>query len=190
MPPVPVGRAGPPSRWVLPQPARSSICSPGKPTISIPTAHLWRAFPAFMKDPKESTPKFPVSLPDASSGSANSIVLSYKSHQADTWHVWVHENGALMVYMSTGVFPRTPYVSRYPAVGQGSKTQLEPPLQCCWHPVMLQSCVPSPLPAAPSVTKPAALLSALPATGLCSSLSAHAQEYRDNCWDIYKYIYI
>lgn len=154
-------------------------------TISIATARLWRAFPALMENPKESTPKFPVYLPSISPGLTNSIILSYKSHQADTWQVWARENRTLMVHMSTGVFLCIPYVSRFPAVGQRSKTQLEPALQCCWRPGKLQSrFVPSSLPAASLRHKASSLAPCPPSgIGLCSSLSAYVQEFHDNCWD-------
>lgn len=44
----------------------------------------WPASPALMQDPKESTPKFAISLPNTAAGLTNSIVSPDKSCQADT----------------------------------------------------------------------------------------------------------
>lgn len=71
--------------------------------------------------------------------------------------------------MSTGIFLCISYVSRYSAVRQRSKTQLEPPLQCSWHLGMLQSLPEPPLPC--SQLAASSLAQGPPCgTGLCSSL--------------------
>lgn len=92
------------------------------------------------------------------------------------------------VYISTGIFLCISYVSRYPTVRQRSKTQLEPPLQCSWHLGMLQSLWEPPLLCS-QLTASSLAQSPHSGTGVCSSLSARVQEFHDNCWVIYIYIF-
>lgn len=173
--------------------------SKGHNTLPPPLPYLWPASPALMQHPKESAPKFRISLPNTSPGLTNSIILPYKSCQADTRQAlgkW--ELGPFGIYkhmrLSAYIIKKQIHGCRAEEWNAASITpaaRLAPgdaASACQSH----RRCVPTGLPGlgellAASLRHKASSYAQCPpsGTGLCSSLSGHVQESHDNCRDTY-----